>query len=35
MVDLAEGKKPLTELNMKYANYNLVKVKKYGFSEEG
>jgi hypothetical protein len=31
MVDLIEGKKPLTERNINIAELNLKKVKKYGF----
>ncbi len=33
MADIVEGKKTLNDLNKKYAKFNLVKVKKYGFVE--
>ena len=33
MLEVAEGKKPLNELNKRYAQYNLIKLKKHGFKE--
>lgn len=33
MADIVDGKRPLNELNKKYANYNLIKIKRFGFTE--
>lgn len=34
MTELIDGKKTLTELNIKLVRYNLAKVKKFGFINE-
>ena len=31
MSDISEGKQPFSDLNKKYAKWNLIKVKKLGF----
>ncbi len=33
MADIVAGTKPLSELHKKYAKWNLIKIKKYGFKE--
>jgi hypothetical protein len=33
MADIVAGSKPLSELHKKYAKWNLIKIKKYGFEE--